>query len=407
MLRLWIKGRPQRQISKKLSVNKVTRNPRSDYFHTKVKPVKKPRVLIPSSRDPQQLLRGSKLRFTEDSSHNADLLQQLVCSTELVTETMTIGSLGPKKVHVIYLKNIANPAIVAEIKKRLKAIKAKTLYESSYIQRNIEDSSYSPFPQIESSDRPDVAMSALWQGRVAIILDGCPHALIAPCTLFDLLDTPDDAYTRWFFTASFFKIARYVMLLFAVCLPGFYIALLSFNHELIPTRLLLLILNGREGTPFPVYFEIFLMMGIAEAIRMMLIRNPTQLGSTIALFSGITLVIAGIYAHIIGPILVIIVTLTVISSFGIPDYDLRSSIRMIQFFTMAVSSILGLFGFALSFFIICIHLASLTSFGIPYMAPLVTSEASGWGHTIFRVNTSEMPVDETYKPQDALSRQKG
>lgn len=228
---------------------------------------------------------------------------------------------------------------------------------------------------------------------------GSPYVLLAPCTFFDLLDTPDDAYTRWFFTAGFFRMARYIMLLIAVCLPGFYIALLSFNPELVPTRLLLVILHSREGTPFPIYFEAFLMMGVAEAIRIMMMRIPSQLGSTVALFAGITLVIAGLFSHIIGAVVVMVATLTVIASFGLPDYDLRSSIRIIQFLTMVISSFLGLFGFAAAFFMILIHLVTLKSFGIPFMAPFAPLEGSGWGHTIFRKNTKQMPIDETYKPQ--------
>lgn len=352
------------------------------------------------ARDKEQLMRGPKLRFTEDVKTNLELLQSLVPSPELIAETISLGTLAPKKITLVYIGTIANPSIVSEVKRRIKTIKARTLYESSYIQRTIEDSTLSPFPQVKTSECPDVAVSALFQGRVAVLLDGSPNTLLAPCTFWDLMDTSEDAYSRWFIAASFFKIARYIMLLLAGCLPGFYIALLSYNPEMLPTRLLLLILNSREGTPFPVYFEVFLMMGIAEAVRMMLIRTPTILGSTVALFSGITLIIAGIYSNIIGSILVIVVTLTVLSSFGIPDYDLRSSIRIIQFMTMVISSFLGLFGFALSFFVICIHLSTLKSFGIPYMAPLTTMELSAWGHTLLRTNSKEMPIDDTYKPQE-------
>ncbi len=353
-------------------------------------------------RDRDQLIRGSKLRFTEDARYNLNLLKDLVPTSELIAETISLGNLAPKEVLLIYIGNIANISIVAEVKQRIKRIKTRTLYESSYIQRNIEDSTLSPFPQVEASERPDVAVSALFQGRVAVILDGSPNALLAPCTFWDLMDTTEDAYSRWFIAASFFKVARYIMLLLAGCLPGFYIAMLSYNPEMIPTMLLLLIMNSREGTPFPIYFEVFLMMGIAEAFRMMLIRTPSLMGSTVALFSGITLVIAGLLSNTIGPVLVIVVTLTVMSSFGIPDYDLRSAIRIIQFLTMILSSFLGLFGFALSFFLICIHLATLKSFGIPYMAPLVTMELGAWGHTLLRSNSKEMPIDETYKPQDPL-----
>jgi hypothetical protein len=358
-------------------------------------------------RDNGQLLRGSKLRFTESARNNLTLMKGMIPSSEFIAESILLGNLAPKEVLIIYLGNIANQNIVSEIKQRLRKIKARTLFESSYIQRNIEDSSLSPFPQVKSTERPDVAVSALFQGRIAIILEGSPNAILAPCTFFDLMDTPEDAYTRWFISSSFFRVARYIMLLLATCQPGFYIALLSYNPEMLPTRLLLLILNTREGTPFPVYFEIFMMMGIAEAFRMMLIRIPSQLGTAVALFSGLTLVIAGLYSNIISANLVIVVTLTVMSSFGIPDYDLRSSIRIIQFLTMIISSFLGLFGFALAFFIILIHLVTLKSFGIPYMAPMATLEFSAWGHTLLRQHTSEMPIDDTYKPQNPSNGKKG
>jgi len=351
------------------------------------------------ARDTKQVFRGPRVRFTEDANYNLYVLKKQVPTPNLVAETISLGTEGPKNVIVVYIDNIANPGIVEQIKKRLNKIKTRTIYESVYIQRNIEDSSLSPFPQIKATERPDVAMSALWQGRVAIIQDGAPHVLLAPCTFFDLIDTPDDVYTRWFFTASFFRIARFIMLLIAICLPGFYIALLSFNPELVPTRLLLLVINSREGTPFPIYFETFLMMGVAEAIRMMMIRMPSQLGSTVALFAGLALVIAGLFSNIIGATVVMIATLTVIASFGIPDYDLRSSVRIIQFFTMVISGFFGLFGFAIAFFSILIHLVTLKSFGIPYMAPVAPIEGSGLFHTVLRKNTKHMPIDETYKPQ--------
>ncbi len=202
-----------------------------------------------------QVLRGPKLRFVEDLQTNIELIKYLVPSKELVLETLSIGSSASITVALAYLKNVANPGIVNEVKNRVKSIKTRSLFDSSYIQRNIEDSALSPFPQVETTDRPDSTQSALWQGRVAIILDGSSDVLLAPCTFFELVDTPEDAYSRWFFAASFFKIARYIMLLFALCLPGFYIALLSFNPQLVPTQLLLLIVNSREGLPFPIYFE--------------------------------------------------------------------------------------------------------------------------------------------------------
>jgi spore germination protein (amino acid permease) len=192
--------------------------------------------------------------------------------------------------------------------------------------------------------------------------------------------------------------ARFIMFLFALCLPGFYIAFTSYNIEMIPTRLLTILLGNQEQAIFPVYFEAFLMMGVVEAVRMMLLSMQNQLGATIALFAGISLIGAGIAGNIIGIPITIIVTLTIISSYAIPNIDLRYSVRILQFFTMIISTFLGLFGFAVAFFYICVHLATLKSFGIPYMAPLAPIEGSAWGQTIFRQNSNTMPQDETYQP---------
>jgi len=320
-------------------------------------------------RDSQQVLKGSKKRFHENPEYNLSLLAERIPNPQLVCEKFTIGSLAPKKVTAVYLKNRTNPEIIAEVRKRLLAIRAETVLDSSYIERNIENSSWSPFPQVEITEKPDIAESALLQGRVAIVVSGSPDILMAPTTFF------------------------------AVSLPAFYIALTSYNPELIPTRLLYLILAARENSPFPVYFEAFFLMGIIEAVRMMMVRMPSQVGTTIALMSGITLVIAGLWSNIIAAPIVIIVTLTMISSFGIPNYDLRLAIRILQFFTMVMASFFGIFGFAAAFFYIAIHLVTLKSFGIPYMAPVAPTDTGSVGHTVFRENTPVMAKDNTYKPQ--------
>lgn len=352
-----------------------------------------------SPRDTQQSMRGSRKRFSENLGYNLNILSKRLPTDHLAYERFEVGSVVKKSVVIAYLRNIANPDIVSEVKDRLAAIKAPNVLDSSYIERNIEDSNFSPFPQIEISQRPDVVESALFQGRIAVIVEGSPDLLIAPTTFFDLMDTPDDAYMRWSFAASFFRFARLIMFLLAVSLPGFYIALSSFNPEMIPTRLMIQILATREETPFPIYFEMFLMMGIIEAVRMMMIRIPSQIGSTIATISALTLVAAGIYSNVIGPIAVIITTLTMIASFGIPNYDLRIAVRIIQFFTMLMSSTLGILGYATAFFLLAIHISALKSFGIPYLSPIAPIEGSGLMHTVLRGNTEMMAQDETYKPK--------
>ncbi|MDX9871972.1 MAG: spore germination protein [Clostridia bacterium] len=355
-------------------------------------------VMEEAPSDDQQYTRGPKERFSGNLNLNLTRLGERFKGAELKLEQFEVGSIAPKKVVLAYLKERANPEIVREIRQRISAIRAVTLLDISFVERNIEDSPLSPFPQAEVCQRPDGAEAALFQGRTVILCEGSPQALLAPATFFDLLDTPEDVYSRWFLAASFFRIARFIMFIFAVSLPGFYIALTSFNTGFIPTHLAFLIAGSREGTPFPVYFEAFLIMGVVEAVRMMMVRLPTQLGATIALFSGLALIGTGIVAKIISIPMVIIATLTMISSFAIANNDLREAVRLLQFFTMLMTSIFGLFGFAIAFIYIAIHMSVLKSFGIAYMSPLAPLEGSGLGHTIVRENTEMMAQDETYKP---------
>lgn len=362
------------------------------------------RLIDIAPRDDQQPTRGYKKRFHECLEHNIALVKERLPDKNLVFEEFIVGSRGRKRVVMAYLKDLANPGIVKEITDRIQAIRAETLLDSSYLERNLENSNFSPFPQVETTTRPDSTEAALIQGRIAILLDGSPDILLAPTTFFDLMDTPEDSYSRWYIAANFFRMARYIMFVLAASLPAFYIALTSHNPEMFPTRFALLLAAGAEGTPFPVYFDAFIMMGVVEAVRLILIRLPNPVGAAITVFSGIVLVWAGLSANIISEFIVIIVTITAIVSFSIPNYDLRSAIRIIQFFTMIMATMFGVFGFAVAFFYIAIHLVTLKSFGIPYMTPLAPAEASGWGHTIFRDNTVKMAQDETYQPLPKADR---
>jgi len=365
-----------------------------------IKPPKKIPLHQTTPRATQQVATGPRRLTGEDLEYNLYLIKKILPDPNLKFANFIIGTRSRTKVVIAYLKDVANSGIVSEIKARLENIKAEIILDTSYIERNIQNSTLSPFPQLEKTKKADVVVSALAQSRIAIIVDGSPDILLAPTTFFDILDTPDDAYRRWFIASSFFRIARLILFLFAAFLPGFYIALTSFNPELIPTQLTFIITSAREGSPFPVYAEAFTMMGVAEAVRMAMLRTPTTTGQTIAIFSGLTLVGAGIISSIVSAPVVMIVTLTIIASFALPGFDLRSSIRMIQFFTMIMATLFGLFGLAIAFFYLTIHLATLKSFGIPYMAPVGPLELSGWGHTIFREPTPKMAIDETYKPNN-------
>lgn len=357
-------------------------------------------IIETSPRSKQQLTRGPKKLYSENLDYNIQLLLRRLPDPQLVIEHHTVGHRPPRKLAFTYLKDLANPGIVNEVRDRIKNVKTRSVLYSSHLERAIEDSHISPFPQIEKTSKPDITESALLQGRVAIFLDDSSDILLAPATFFDIFDTPDDVLKRWSIGASFYRIVRFIMFLFAAFLPAFYVALTSVNPELIPTVLAFQVAAFRAGLPFPVYLEAFIMMGVAESVRLVMLRLPPMTSQIIPLFTGLTLVGAALYAQITSPVVVIVATLAVLSSYAIPDADLRLAIRLIQFATLIMASFLGIFGLAISFIYIFIHLAVLKSFGVPYMTPLAPIVGSGLGHTVLRENTESMQRDKTYKPQN-------
>lgn len=349
-------------------------------------------------KDSQQLFRGYRKQFTDNLDYNLSMMAKRLPDDKLVLNEFIKGTLIKRRIVMLYLKGRANPGIVAEINERLAAIQTESILDTSYIERNIENSKLSPFPQLETTLQVDIAESALLQGRVVILIDNCSSSLLAPTTFFDLMDTPEDTYGRWFIASNYLRIARYILFLLAISLPALYISLTSFNTEMLPTQLAFLIAAYSERTPYPVYFETFTALGIIEVIRILLIRMSSQIGAIIALFAGGIIIGALAASNLISAPVIIIFTFSFICSYGIPNSDLRLTVPIIQFVTMIMSSILGLFGFAVSFFLIAIHIVTLKSFGIPYLSPLAPIETSGFSHTIMRKNTEILPQDETYKP---------
>lgn len=343
---------------------------------TKTTPEQDP-VIEVSPKAVQQLYRGSRQLYSENIEENLQTLFRRLPDPNLSTEEFIVGSRSKTRVVMAFLKDVANPEIVNEIKDRIGKIKAEIIPDSSYIERSIQDSIWSPFPQVELITKADVTLTALSQGRVALFVDGCPEVIIAPATFFDILDTPEDAYRRWFVASGFFRLVRLFCFLVAILFPGFYIALTSFNPELIPSALAINIAAAKEGTPFPIYIETFFLMGMAELIRIIMLRMPNTTGQSIAIFAGVTLILTGFFSNTISGPVIIIVGISIAASFAIPGFDLRSSIRIIQFFIMIISTLFGLYGLAISAFYILIHLSTLKfhlstlkSFGIPYMTPL-------------------------------------
>ena len=243
----------------------------------------------------------------------------------------------------------------------------------------MQDDSKTSVPQIISTERPDKAATHILEGRVIIIVNGSPYVLIVPGLFMDYLSSPEDLNIKHQF-ANLLKALRIIATFFALLLPGIYVAITNYHQELIPTELLFAISASRQAVPFPVIFEIILMEISFELIREAGLRVPSPMGATIGIVGALILGEAAVNASVVSPILIIIVAITGICSFAIPDYSLGFSLRIWRFFYIALGYCFGLLGIGFGLFINMLVLLNLNSFGVPYFAPYIPSISSDYDH---------------------------
>jgi spore germination protein KA len=323
---------------------------------------------IEDARD-ERTIRGPHEGFTEGLELNVALLRTYLRTNYFVTEMIEHKSINQSRTAIIYLENIANPKLVEEVKKRLNNIDVDYLLPTGVLQQLIEDEPRSLIPTLTVTERPDRAAGMLLDGHVIVLSERSPFALICPTTFWTLFHTSDEVFLRTPY-ANFIRLIRISAILFALLTPGVYIAFTNYQPELIPTDLLLHIAGSRETLPFPTFLEIIIMEGSFELIREAGIRIPAVIGSTIGIVGALILGQAAVQANIISPILVILVSVTGLGSFAIPNQDLSFTIRIGRFIFFFFGTLLGIFGIAYAFILMLIFLVSHQSFGVPFLAPL-------------------------------------
>ena len=325
-----------------------------------------------SSPQNEIVVRGSQEAFVENIRTNTSMLRRLVNNENLIIENCTVGKISKTKIAVCYLKDIANNDLVAEVKYRVNNLDIDYLTSSGQLEQLIQDNGSSLYPQLIATERPDKVTTHLLEGRVAIIVNDTPYVLVAPGVLSDFMSSPEDANYKFQFS-NMLKLIRLIAIFFALFLPGIYVAVTSYHHELLPTELLFTIEAARETVPFPVIFEILLMEISFELIREAGVRVPSPIGPTIGIVGGLILGEAAVSANLVSPILIIIVAITAICSFSIPDFSLNFTIRISRFIYILLGYMAGFLGIAIGMFIQLILLCSLTSFGCPYITPFIVT----------------------------------
>jgi len=329
----------------------------------------------------EMVVRGPHEAFNETFRVNTALIRKGFHSPDLVTEILKVGNKDRINCGIMYLEGVVNPELVKEAKRRISLLETDYVGTGGILEQFIEDRTYALAPQVLSTERPDRVINHIIEGKVAVLAEGSPHVLVFPMNIFGMLQTAEDAYIRWPY-GSLLRMLRLVGVFLATFLPGIYVAVNAYHHEMIPTDLLMAFAGAREQVPFPTIVEVLIMEIAFELIREAGIRIPGVIGPTLGIVGALILGQAAVAAKIVSPILIVIVAVTAIGSFVIPNYTLSLSIRAIRFVYIILGGLWGFFGIILGFFIHLHHLSSLKSFGIPFLSPLGSN--SGGGDVIWR-----------------------
>lgn len=314
-------------------------------------------------------VRGPRDGFTETLRINTSLIRRRIRSPKLKMESITVGQVSQTDVVITYIDGIVSNSILEEVRKRIGRIQMDGVLESGFIEEFIEDVPWSPFPQIQNTERPDIVCASLLEGKIAIIVDNTPFALIVPMTFWTGLQAVEDYYERSIYT-TFVRFVRYSLFNIALLLPSFYVALSTYHQQLIPTNLLISIANSREGVPFPTFVETLLMEFMFEGLREAGIRMPKAVGSAVSIVGALVIGQAAVQAGIVSAPVVIVVATTGIASFAIPRYNFGTAYRLLRFPMLILAGMLGLYGIISGVLLMIIHLLGLRSFGVPYMSPV-------------------------------------
>ncbi|UHA73700.1 spore germination protein [Paenibacillus sp. 481] len=330
----------------------------------------------------EPVVRGPREAFTEQIQTNLSMVYRRLKSVDLHAVKYKIGSNSKTEVQALYLQHLVNREVLTELERRMKLVKLDALIESAQLEEVIQDHVYSPFPQIALSERPDRIVAALNEGRIVLLVDGTPSALIVPSVFTDFLQASEDYYERYIF-ANLTRALRLIALVISLLGPSLYIALTTFHQEMLPTPLLLTFTAAKAGVPFPTFIEALIMEIAFELLREAGVRLPRTVGQTISIVGALIIGEAAVQSGIVSRPMVIVVATTGIASFAIPAFNAAIAFRILRFPFMFVSASLGVFGVALCALFLLLHLSSLRSFGIPFLSPIAPVRWKSWLNDIF------------------------
>lgn len=324
----------------------------------------------------EAVIRGPREGFTEMLEVNITLVRKRLRSDKLRVRSWKIGEVSKTEVCLMYLEGIAQTEVVDEMQRRLSAISIDAVLETNYIEEIIRDHRWSIFPTMQYTERPDLVAGSMLEGKVAVLVDNTPLALIAPFQFWTGLQASEDYYTNFYYS-TFIRLIRAIFIFMALLLPSLYVAITTFHHEMLPTNLLFSVAAAREATPFPALIEALLMEITFEALREAGVRLPRPVGQAVSIVGALVIGQAAVQAGIVSAPMVIVVSITGIASFTIPRFNMSFSLRILRFPLIILAGTLGLFGILLGLFALTINMTGIRSFGVPYLSPLAPLSLTG------------------------------
>ena len=338
------------------------------------------------------VVQGPKDAFMEVMAFNIVLVRRRIRDTGLKLKRKKAGNRSRTDIALMYMDDLVRPEILRKVEQQLDQLDVEAVFDSGGVEQLLEHRPYSPFPQLQMTERPDKTAAALLEGRIALLVDNTPYAILLPTTLNTFFQAAEDYYERWEIM-SFIRAIRFGAAFLAVTLPGLYIAFSVYHPQLLPTALALKIASTRQTIPFSVIGEVLIMELAFELLREAGIRLPSPVSSTIGIVGGIIIGSAAVEAGIVSPAVVIVAALTGICTFVIPNVSVVSGLRISKYLVILLAAVFGLFGVWTALLLLLAHLSGLTSYGIPYLYPFCSSSVNDdidWEDSILRLPLSKM-----------------
>lgn len=348
----------------------------------------------------EKVVKGSQEGFVENLRTNITLIRRRVRTDDLVVELRTYGKEGSSRVAIIYREGIANESLVSEIKRRLANIKSMFVFNAGTLEQLTERNTYSVFPQLLATERPDRTAAMLMEGHVAVIIEGSPIANVMPATLFTLMSTGEDSTMR-VVQGSVIRIVRYIGAAISVLLPGYFLALALHHQSLLSSEVLTTVVASRKMVFAPIGLEMLFLLLVFQLVREAGMRVPGSIGQAIGIIGGLILGQAAVTANLASSVMLIIVALTGLGNFCIPDYSTQLGASVLRVMLVIASWLAGLMGLFSASFVIVAWMVSLKSFGVPFLAPH-SPKANSKRPMILRG-----PIDNASSHKDVLNTQEG